>query len=154
MKSKKSLLFIIITLAVLLILSGCSNGNITLSLSPNPVIFNQDQTERELELTVSTEGLGSLSLDNLIVEVIDQNDEVIFDEKKEIDLSSPLIVGGFSDSVTYTLDLKKVFDLSDYDEYLSFSELYSGLLQDKRHTLRITVTGSNNSSLTARIIYN
>ena len=50
MKNKKITLFIIITISILFILSGCSNGGIFLELSPNPVDFSQEQTERNLEL--------------------------------------------------------------------------------------------------------
>ena len=155
MKNKKLLLFIIIVIPVLLLLSGCSNAGISLKLSPNPIEFSQNQTSRDLTLEVKTEGLGSISLDNLIIEVIDENDEIIFKEQKEIDVSAPFIVGGFSDTVDYTLDLEKIFDPADYsyDSDQSFSLFYSEFLAGKTHTLRMTVTGSNNTSFTAQIKY-
>jgi hypothetical protein len=156
MNSKKLLLFILTSLAVLLILSGCSNAGILLELDPNPVEFTENQTSRELELTVTTEGFGSLSLNNLIIEVIDENDEIIFDDKKEIDITFP-VIGEHSKTENYTLDLEKIFTPEEFDEYNSdetFAEFYRRVLQDESHTLRLTVTGSNDSSLTARINYN
>ena len=156
MNSKKSSLSILIFLASLLILSGCSNAGISLELDPNPVEFSQNETSRDLDLTVTTEGFGSLSLNNLIIEVIDENDEIIFDEEKEVNITLP-VIGEHSKTVEYTLDLKKIFTPEEYDEYNSdetFEEFYLRLLQDESHTLRLTVTGSNDSSLTAQINYN
>lgn len=156
MKIKKLLLLTISSALILLILSGCSNANISLRLRPNPIEFSEGQTKKELSLEVKTEGLGSISLNKMIVEVIDQDDQRIFSEEKDIDISAPLIVGGFSDTVSYTLDLEKIFELSDYgyqaDE--AFSVLYTEVLQGKTHSLRVSLTGSNNTALTAQIIYN
>ncbi len=157
MKNKKLLFFIIIAVSALFILSSCSNAGISLSLSPNPIEFDENNLEQDLELTVTTTGFGSLSLDNMIIEVIDENDDVIFDEEKEIDVSSP-VIGGITKTVSYNLDLKDVFDPAEYDGYSSdtdFTEFYNKYLkdQDKEHTLRITVTGSNNTTLTVDIIY-
>ncbi|MFP4198712.1 MAG: hypothetical protein ACLFSO_03855, partial [Halanaerobium sp.] len=134
-----------------------SNAGISLSLSPNPIEFDEDNLEQDLELTVTTTGFGSLSLDNMIIKVIDENDDVIFDEEKEIDVSSS-VIEGITKTVSYNLDLKDVFDPAEYDDYSSdtdFTEFYNKYLkdQDKEHTLRITVTGSNNTTLTVDIIY-
>ena len=153
MKLKKLILFIII-ISVLLILSGCSDAGISLKISPNPVEFSKSQTKRDITLEVKTEGLGSINLNKMIVEVINEDDESIYKDEKSIDISNQFIVGGFSKEVDYTLDLKKIFKLSDYDSYDTFPLLYQGLLKGKTHTLRITVTGSNNTSLTAQIKYN
>jgi archaellin len=154
MKNKKLTLFIIITISILFILSGCSNGGILLKLSPNPVEFSQEQTERNLEITIKTEGLGSITLDKMIIEVLDEKDETIFRYSEDLNISDQFIVGGFSESVNYTLDLENIFSPEDYGSYDSFSDFYIDILQGKRHTLRITVTGSDNSSLTTKIIYN
>jgi hypothetical protein len=154
MKNKKVLLLSIISISVLFILSGCSNAGISLSLSPNPVEFSEDQTKQDLALTVKTEGLGNISLDQLIVEVIDEDGQNIFRDTKDIDISEQFIIGGFSKTESYTLDLENVFKLSDYDNYTTFPELYDRLLKNKSHKLRLTVTGSNDSSLTVQINYN
>lgn len=157
MKNKKLVLFTIIAISALLVLSGCSNAGISLELSPNPINFSENDTEKTLELTVTTEGIGNISLNNLIIEVIDENNENIFKDEKSIDISDQFIVGGFSDTVSYTLDLRSVFDPAEYDGYNSdtaFSEFYNGYLEGKTHKLRLTVTGSNNTSLTAQINYN
>jgi archaellin len=154
MNNNKISLFIIITISILFILSGCSNGSISLDLSPNPVEFNEDQTKSDLKLTITTEGLGSITLDKMIIEVLDEEDEVIFKYSEDLNISDQFIVGGFSESVNYTLDLENIFDPEDYGSYDSFSDFYNDVLLDKTHTLRITVTGSNNSSLTTKIIYN
>lgn len=160
MNSKKLSLFVLISLAVLLILSGCSSAGILLELDPNPIEFTEEQirenqTSKDLELTVTTEGFGSLSLNNLIIEVIDENDEVIYDHEKEIDITLP-VIGEHSETENYTLDLKKIFTPEEFDEYNSdetFAEFYVRVLQNKSHRLRLTVTGSNDSSLTAQINY-
>ena len=156
MNSKKLMFFILISLSFLLILSGCSSAGILLELNPNPIEFSENQTSRKLELTVTTEGFGSLSLNNLIIEVIDQKDKVIFDDTKEIDIIFP-VIGEHSKTENYTLDLKKIFTPEEFDEYNSddtFEEFYLRVLQNNSHTLRLTVTGSNDSSLTAKIKYN
>ena len=97
--------------------------------------------------------MGSLSFNKMIVEIIDEAGENITVGEKDLDISSP-VVGGLSETIPYTLDLEKIFDPADYEKYDSFLPLYQDLLQDKTHTLRLTITGSNNSSLTARINYN
>lgn len=153
MKSKKLLLFFIIAISALLILSGCSNASISLRLSPNPVEFSDNQIKEELTLEVKTEGIGSISLDKMIVEVFNQNNEVIFYDQKDIDISDQSIVGGFSDTVDYTLDLEKIFNPADYGSYVSFASFYNDVLAGKEHSLNITVTGSSTISLITRIIY-
>lgn len=155
MKNKKLLLLIIISISVLFILSGCSSAGISLELSPNPINFSESQTAKEIELTVRTQGIGNISLNQMIVEVIDENDEPIFNDEKDINISDQFIIGGFSKSESYTLDLKKIFNPTDYG-YSSeaFSLFYTGILEGKSHTLRITVTGSDNTSLTTQINYN
>ena len=156
MKNKKLVLFTIIAISALLVLSGCSNAGISLELSPNPINFSENDTEKTLELTVTTEGIGNISLTNMIVEIIDEDGETIPVGEKELDINSP-VIGGISDTVSYTLDLRSVFDPAEYDGYNSdtaFSEFYNGYLEGKTHKLRLTVTGSNNTSLTAQINYN
>ena len=156
MKNKKLLLFTIIAISALLVLSGCSNAGISLELSPNPINFSENDTEKTLELTVTTEGIGNISLTNMIVEIIDEDGETIPVGEKELDINSP-VIGGISETVSYTLDLRSVFDPAEYDGYNSdtaFSEFYNGYLEGKTHKLRLTVTGSNNTSLTAQINYN
>ena len=155
MKNKKLLLFIIISVSTLLILSGCSNEGVSLSLSPNPVEFNKNQTTRDIELTVKTEGMGNLSFHKMIVEIIDKDGKNITVGEKDLDISSP-VVGGLSETINYTLDLEKIFNPAEYGYKtgVSFTKFYNEFLQGKTHTLRITVTGSNNSSLTTQIKYN
>ncbi len=154
MKNKKLVLFTIIAISALLILSGCSNAGISLELSPNPIEFSENDSRKELTLTVTTEGLGNITLDTLIIEIIDENDEILFDDTKDLNISEQFIVGGFSEDITYTLDLEKIYNSGDYNsEYASFSSFYNDFLEGKTHTLRLTITGSNNTSLTAQINY-
>jgi hypothetical protein len=152
MKNKKLLLLSIIFISVLFILSGCSNAGVSLSLNPNPVNFYEDQTKEELALTVKTEGMGSLSLDNMILEVLDDQDQVIFEREKTIDISSP-VIGGVTKTESFTLDLKNIFS-SYFNSDEEFIEFYRQKLAGETHTLRITVTGSKHSSQTAPINYN
>jgi hypothetical protein len=156
MNSKKLMFFILISLSFLLILSGCSSAGISLSLEPNPVEFSESQTKKEITLEVKTEGLGTIDLNKLIVEVVDQDGELIFSDQKDININDQFIVGGFSETEKYTLDLEKIFDPTEYgySSSISFTDFYNQFLEGKKHELIITVTGSNTTSLTAEIIYN
>ena len=101
------------------------------------------------------EDLQGLSLKNVDLIVYNKNNENIFKDEKSIDISDQFIVGGFSDTVSYTLDLEDIYNSGDYNsDYASFSTFYTEFLQGNTHTLRLTVTGSNNTSLTAQINYN
>lgn len=153
MKNKKLLFFAFLSLAALLLLSSCSNANILLSLSPNPVEFSESEPEKELTLKIETEGIGEISLNQLLVELMDQDGEVILDGKKAIDIQDQVIVGGLSEEVKYTLDLREILKSDDYN-YNDFSELYNDLLKGNTHSLRLTVTGSITTTLEAEVIYN
>ncbi|TDQ01739.1 hypothetical protein C7957_103146 [Halanaerobium saccharolyticum] len=155
MNSKKLSLSILIFLASLLILSGCSNAGISLNLEPNPVRFSSDQTKKEITLEVKTEGIGNIDLNKMIIEIIDQNGEIIFTDKKDINITDQFIIGGLSETENYTLDLEKIFDPTKYGytSNVDFLVFYNEVLKGRSHSLNITVTGSNTTSLKTEVIY-
>lgn len=155
-KIKKLSLLIILFLSLTL-LSGCFSPNISLQIKPSPIEFSESELSQEITLEMKTEGLGEITLENYIVEVIDQDGEVIFTDQDSLDISDQLIVGGITETQSYTLNLEDVYQSTlnkeGYDP-ANISLFYQEVLKGQKHSLKISVTGSINPTVKTDIIFN
>jgi hypothetical protein len=141
----------------LVLLGGCFSPNISLQIKPSPIEFSEDELSQEIILEMKTEGLGEITLNNYIVEVMNKDGEVIFSEKDSLDISDQLIIGGITETQSYTVNLEDVYQSMLESEGYSpdnMSLFYQEVLKGQKHSLKISVTGSINPSVKTDIIFN
>ena len=154
MKSKKLSLLVVLFLGLIL-LSGCFDPNISLQIKPSPIEFSENDLSQEITLEMRTEGLGEITLENYIVEVMDEDGEPIFSDENSLDVSEQLIIGGITEKQSYTVNLEEVYQTrlenEGYDADISL--FYQEVLKGQKHSLRISITGSINPSIKTDIIF-
>jgi|GEM_PF-2156231 len=148
----KKIIAVVFILSMIPILGGCSAGGLYLNIEPDPITYTVTQSSQEIILEVTTRGMGQISLDKFLVEIIDNQNEVIFTKQKEIDINNQFILPGITHQEKYLLDIKEVF--SDYYEGQEGYELfYNQILKGRQYELRVSVIGSIQSSTKADIIF-
>jgi len=148
----KKIIAVVFILSMIPILGGCSAGGLYLNIEPDPITYTVTQSSQEIILEVTTRGMGQISLDKFLVEIIDNQNEVIFTKQKEIDINNQFILPGITHQEKYLLDIKEVF--SDYYEGQEGYELfYNQILKGRQYELRVSVIGSIQSSTKADVIF-
>ena len=141
-------------LAFLFVLAGCS-ANISLSIDPNPITFNQDKLTEEVSVTVRTSGIGSVDIDGMDVVILDNEGEEVYTDTVEINESS-FVVPGVEVEESFEIDIcEELIDGSGYDEIDEeiCQQLYEDQLQGDEYKLKILVQGSINPTTEADIIF-
>lgn len=131
----KTRILLIAALAVLL--TGCFGAlqpSLDVSISPNPLKFKYDETSKEVTLTLTTKGVGKLTVDKAVLLIVDPDGETVWDAEFEIDQSS-LVIPGVEVPHTKKIDLPEELTYPNED-------LYNQELKGKTYKLIITITGS------------
>lgn len=155
-KHSKKLVLIVGMLAFVFILAGCS-ANISLSIDPNPIRFDEDNLEQEVTVTVRTSGIGSVDIDYMDVLILDDEDEEVYSDRIEIN-ESPFVVPGVEVQEDFEIDICEdlidgvIGDEEDI-ENLTCKELYNRYLSGDEYKLRIMVQGSISPTAEADIIF-
>lgn len=129
--------------------AGCLSGSITFTIVPNPIVFTADETTADITLELKTQGFGKLVLENIIIEVTDEEEEVVYTYTEAIDEEFGFVVPGIKQTHEDTLDLADVFAEEGFD-----ATYYNEYLLDKEYLLTITLTGSKDVIKTAVIKFN
>ena len=143
-------------LVFVFILVGCS-ANISMSIDPNPINFNEDKLTEDITVTLRTSGIGSVDIDYMNILVLDNEDEEVYSETVEIEESS-FVVPGVEVKESFEINLCEdfidatEFDEDEIDDELC-SELYEEQLQGKEYKLRLVLHGSISPTAEADIIF-
>lgn len=148
----KKIFTVVFILSLITILGGCSAGGLYLNIEPDPITYTVNQSSQEIILEVTTRGMGRISLDKFIVEIIDNQNEVIFTEQKEIDITDQFILPGITHQEKYLLDIKEVFS-DNYGGQEGYELFYNQILKGRQYEIRISVIGSIQSSTKADVIF-
>ena len=155
-KHSKKLVLIVGMLAFVFILAGCS-ANISLSIDPNPIRFDEDNLEQEVTVTVRTSGIGSVDIDYMDVLILDDEDEEVYSDRIEIN-ESPFVVPGVEVKEDFEIDIcedlidEVIGDEEDIED-LTCKALYNEYLSGDEYKLRIMVQGSISPTAEADIIF-
>ena len=156
MKKSKIIAITIISIFSLFALTGCFNPNLVLEIEPDPVEFTRNNLSQEVKLKITTEGIGNITLDEYAVIITDQNGNDIYNKLYKLNLGDPFIVGGISETKTFTLDLEEIYktEYSDFNSGSTFEDFYDQELKGKNLKLKIAISGSINPTLETNIYLN
>ncbi len=113
---------------LLLTLAGCTGRTVVISWSPVPVVVKVGDETIEGTVTVRSSGsLSSLRIDSVLVETLDEDDEVTFTEKININRTIPIFVP------------------IDVSERVTLKVTYDDVVNNNVRKVRITVSGSDPS---------
>ncbi|MGM0446089.1 MAG: hypothetical protein ACQEQH_06750, partial [Bacillota bacterium] len=118
--NKKYLKISLVLLLTVFLVSGCSlQGSLSLTVTPNPIEFTFENQSVDTTLKVTTVGFGKITIDQIIILVLDGEEEIandVIEVNETIDFSVP----GFSHEENYTLNLSDLYGEgiteSHYDE--------------------------------------
>lgn len=135
-------------LLIVFLVTGCSLlGGLSLTVTPNPIEFTYDNQSVDTTLEITTTGFGEITIDDLIILVLDGEEEVskeVIAVNKTVDFSVP----GVSYEKTYTLNLSDLYN-QDFTE-----EEYNNQLKGEQLTFKITMTGSKTTTTQVPIEFN
>ena len=156
-KHSKKLVLIVGMLAFVFILAGCS-ANLSLSIDPNPIRFDEDNLKQEVTVTLETSGIGSVDIDYMDVVIYDEEDDPFYSYEDLEIYESLIVVPGVEVEESFEIDLCEdfidatEFDQDEIDDELC-RELYEEQLQGKEYKLRLVLHGSISPTAEADIIF-
>jgi|AntRauTorcE11897_2_1112592.scaffolds.fasta_scaffold09519_2 hypothetical protein len=135
-------------LLIVFLVTGCSlQGSLSLTVIPNPIEFTFADQSVDTTLKVTTVGFGQITIDDIIILVLDGEEEIsndVIEVNETIDFSVP----GVSHEEKYLLDLSDLYDQEITQEF------YDDNLRGKNLTLKITITGSKTTITKVPIEFN
>lgn len=126
-------------MAASLLFAGCFglfSPTISISIDPDPIQFTfADLTDgKEVTVNFETKGIGSITLEDLDLRLLDDSEEEVWAETIEID-EKILVVPGIAHDEPTTIELPNELQYAEETDYDSE-------LKGKTYKLILTITGS------------
>lgn len=105
------------------LLAGCAGiltPSVSVKVTPNPIEFKFGELEKEITITLKTQGIGKLKVNNISVEIKDPDGEVVHTEEFELAVDS-FIIPDVKHDEKQTISLPQEFEYAteaQYDEHL------------------------------------
>lgn len=136
-------------LLIAFLVTGCSlQGSLSLTVTPNPIVFTYENQSVDTTLTITTEGFGQITIDQFIILVLDGEEE-IFNQVIEVNETIDFSVPGVSHEENYILKLSDLYDDQEITE-----AFYDANLKGTELTMEITITGSATTTTQVPIEFN
>ncbi len=120
---------------VMLMFAGCLGAGIAITITPNPIELTFGDDSTEVTINVRTQGFGSLRIDSIIAELIDEDEQVVDSHETVLDLTLPVVPG---------LTHPEVIEIRLPEEYVyPTEEEYNKALLGKSFKVNVSITGSN-----------
>lgn len=150
MKKRFALLALLL---VTVLLTGCLAPKVNFTIKPDPIELTFEKTKvDEITLEVRLSGVGfNYEVKEALIELFEgePKGEPVYYTSKTINKRIPVMVPGYKEKITV-----KDISLEPFFEQVNpeLSELvYETKLKNKPHTLKITLTGKNPTSNTAKV---
>lgn len=135
-------------LLITLLVTGCSlQGSLSLTITPNPIVFTYENQSVDTTITLTTGGFGQITIDQFIILVLDGEEEIftqIIEVNETIDFSVP----GVSHQENYVVNLSDVYDQEITEAF------YNDNLKGTELTIKITIAGSTTTTTQVPIQFN
>lgn len=167
--------FILIALLLLFGVVGCGPAGIVITITPDPITFTSGDDLIDGTIKVSTSGFGSLTVDGVVIKIIEKTNgetpkELLSfntdDHLHDLPISFPLTL-----PISFNGMYSEEFDIQDdllgvnYNDGFTVNDLISELpeeyeiksyedLKGSTYVLKVVISGSSNSTKEVNIIFN
>ena len=112
-----------------LTLACCLQASLSIKITPNLITFEFGEVSKEVTFKFTTSGFGQLKLDKLVLELLDEEGESVWNDEIELDASA-FVVPGITHKEKHAVELP--------DELRTAAqEKYDAELKGKTYTLSV-----------------
>lgn len=164
---KKKMIGLALAILVVLAVVGCGTTSLVITVDPEPFEFFSGDDPIEGTITVTVTGIGSLTIDGVIVEIYRIADGVeeeifVFDTGEneefanEFPVTAPIVAGNPKKEFSIEHFLGEGYTINDLinEIPLQFDILTYEDLKGADYQLKITIEGSPTASKTVDVIFN
>ena len=141
---KRSTKLAVVTLLALT-LAGCLQASLSIKITPNPITFEFGEVSKEVTFSFTTSGFGQLKLDKLVLELLDEEGESVWNDEIELDASA-FVVPGITHTEKHAVELPEELRTATQEEY-------DAELKGKTYTLSVAVTGGKSATAKVDVVF-
>lgn len=171
----KKFLLILVAGLIMLGLVGCGSASIVITITPDPIVFTSGDDEIDGTIKVSTSGFGSLTIDGVVLQVVEKTDgetpkELLSfdtaDHLSDLPITFPITLplafnGMYSEEFDIQEDLLGANDLDGYTVDDMISELPAEFniksyedLKGSTYLFKVVISGSPTATKEVNIHFN